>query len=95
MAQEELLMLRALVRGRVQGVGFRAFAVDSGAKLALTGFARNTRDGHVEVVAEGLQSSLDALLALLRRGPSMSRVEHVDVSWGVATGDYAGFTVRH
>jgi acylphosphatase len=88
-------MLRALVRGRAQGVGFRAFVLDRASRLHVTGFVRNMSDGSsVEVVAEGPQDHLDQLLVHLRQGPPMSRVERVDVSWGEATGEYDGFRVR-
>jgi acylphosphatase len=63
-------MLRAVVYGRVQGVGFRFFVQDEAAKLGLTGYARNLSNGRsVEVVAEGPTPALDRLLASLRRGP--------------------------
>jgi acylphosphatase len=88
-------MLRAVVHGRVQGVGFRFFVQDEAAKLGLTGYARNLSNGRsVEVVAEGPTPALDRLLASLRRGPSMSFVEKVDASWGEALGEYKEFAVR-
>jgi acylphosphatase len=88
-------LLRALVRGRTQGVGFRAFVIDRAGKLGLQGFTRNLPDGStVEVVAEGPQDRLDLLLAALREGPRMSRVDRVETSWGEATGEYEGFQVR-
>ena len=87
--------LRALVRGRVQGVGFRAFVVWRARELALHGFARNLSDGTtVEVIAEGPRASLDALLTSLKEGPPMSYVKSVDVTWGEASGGYDGFGVR-
>jgi acylphosphatase len=87
--------LRALVRGRVQGVGFRAFVVWQARELSLSGFTRNLSDGTtVEVVAEGPRASLETLLAALREGPSLSYVKAVDVTWGEATGSFAGFGVR-
>jgi acylphosphatase len=87
--------LRALVRGRVQGVGFRAFVVWRARELALHGFARNLSDGTtVEVVAEGPRAPLEALLASLREGPPMSYVKSVDVTWGDASGVYDGFGVK-
>ena len=90
-----MAMLRALVRGRTQGVGFRAFATDQARRLGLSGYVRNLSDGRtVEVVAEGPQDRLDLLLAGLRKGPSMAHVERVDASWGEATGEYDGFSVR-
>jgi len=87
--------LRALVRGRVQGVWFRAFAQGRARELGLRGFARNLSDGvTVEVVAEGPRPALEALLAALRVGPPGAYVERVDVSWGEATGGYQGFVAR-
>jgi acylphosphatase len=66
-----------LVRGRVQGVGFRWFVQREAAALELSGWVRNTEDGHVEVVAKGDPPSLDALRQTLRRGPRGSRVDAV------------------
>ena len=86
--------LRAVVHGRVQGVGYRFFVIDSATALGLTGYARNQGNGTVEVVAEGSQAGLDALLAELRRGPALARVDRVDASWAAYTGDYEGFRVR-
>ena len=87
--------LRALVRGRVQGVGFRAFVVWKARELSLEGFARNLSDGTtVEVIAEGPRASLDALLTSLKEGPPMSYVKMVDVTWGDASGVYDGFGVK-
>jgi len=94
-SQNEPVSLRALVRGRVQGVWFRAFAQRRGRELGLTGFARNLSDGvTVEVVAEGPRPALEALLAALRVGPPGAYVERVDVSWGEATGGNQGFVAR-
>jgi acylphosphatase len=88
-------MLRAVVHGRVQGVGFRFFVQGEATKLGLTGYTRNLSNGlSLEVVAEGPTPSLDRLLASLRRGPSMAYVEKVDASWGEALGEYHGFAVR-
>jgi acylphosphatase len=87
--------LRALIRGRVQGVGFRYFAQSQASAFGLTGFARNLSNGTtVEVVAEGPRPALEMLLATLRGGPPLAHVEKVDVSWAAATGDYIGFSVR-
>lgn len=66
-----------LVRGRVQGVGFRWFVHREAAALELHGWVRNTEDGHVEVVAAGDLDSLAALRQALRRGSRGSRVDAV------------------
>jgi acylphosphatase len=95
MSDVETQTLRALIRGRVQGVGFRFFVEDRALELGLRGFVRNLSNGTtVEVVAEGPISDLETLLAALREGPPLARVERVDVSWAAPTGDHAGFHVR-
>ena len=95
MTENETSALRVLARGRVQGVGYRYFALEKAAALGLSGYARNLSNGStVEVVAEGLLSSLESLLAQLRHGPPLARVERVDVSWAAPTGEYEGFRVR-
>jgi acylphosphatase len=85
--------LRAVVHGRVQGVGFRAFVQRRALELGLKGFARNLSDGvSVEVVAEGQRAALEALLAGLKIGPSAAHVESVDASWTAAGNGYSSFT---
>jgi acylphosphatase len=89
--------LRAVVRGRVQGVGFRDYVYNRARILRLTGYVRNLPDGRsVEVMAEGPRESLERLLAQLRDGgPRMSRVDGIDASWGEASGTFADFGVRY
>lgn len=84
---------RFLVTGRVQGVGYRYFVLQEAQKLGLTGFARNLPDGRVEVVAEGDDTALAGLEALLREGPSFSRVASVESSSLAPRGDQ-GFHIR-
>jgi acylphosphatase len=67
-----------IVRGRVQGVGFRWFVHREAAALGLRGWVRNTEDGKVELVAAGDPEKLDELRATLRRGSRGSRVDAVD-----------------
>ena len=86
--------LRALVRGRVQGVNFRSFVYTRARALHLTGYVRNLEEGRtVEVVAEGSHTDLEQLLKYLRKGPRAARIDGVDVQWGEASGVYAGFGV--
>lgn len=85
----------ARVFGRVQGVGYRYFAVDEARLRGVRGWARNLPDGTVEVVAEGTQPALEELLAVLRIGPRPAEVTQVEVEWSSARGDAAGFDVRH
>lgn len=67
------------ISGRVQGVGYRAFAARAGRALNLRGGARNLDDGRVEVVASGAVHALERLEAALGEGPSLARVSRVDV----------------
>jgi len=86
---------RAIVSGRVQGVCFRAETISAGHQLGLRGYARNLADGRVEVVASGEDPALQRLIAFLHHGPSLARVERVDVEWDDATPLENGFVVRY
>ena len=69
---------RCYVRGRVQGVGFRASTQQRGHTLGLAVRARNLADGRVEVIARGDEAALDALCDWLRTGPRFAHVVGVD-----------------
>lgn len=85
--------LRFVVRGRVQGVGYRYFALKEAEALGLTGFARNNADGSVEVVAEGDDEALRRFDERLREGPAFAVVEGVEASSIGGRGD-SRFEVR-
>jgi acylphosphatase len=70
---------RVRVRGRVQGVFFRASTAERAGELGLRGRAENLRDGSVLVHAAGTAQALAALVAWLRRGPPMARVDSIEV----------------
>lgn len=86
--------LHAMVRGEVQGVGFRYFVVREASALGLRGYARNLRNGDVEVLAQGARPALERLVALLWRGPSAAEVSVVRVTWQTPTEHISGFHVR-
>jgi len=81
--------VRALVSGRVQGVGFRYFTLRAARRLHLHGFVRNLPDGRVEVSAEGERGALETLVGVLRDGPPGAAVRHVEVEWPDAPNDRA------
>jgi acylphosphatase len=85
--------LEAVVRGYVQGVGYRMFAAREARMLGLAGTCRNEPDGSVRVVAEGEEAALREFLARLERGPAEAEVSHVDAQWGPATGEFSSFHV--
>jgi acylphosphatase len=72
-----MMVLHFLIRGRVQGVGFRWFVHREASELDLHGWVRNTEDGDVEVVAAGTAEDLAELRTALRRGPRGSRVDRL------------------
>ena len=84
---------RFLVRGKVQGVFFRASAREEAQRLALRGHARNLRDGSVEVLAAGEDAAIDALELWLRRGPPLARVDAVERTEASEEGVAAGFQI--
>ena len=92
---EERQQLRARVTGRVQGVGYRFFAIGAGRRLSLSGYARNLPDGSVEVVAEGPRDRLLELVGELRQGPPAAQVEGVAQQFSAATNEFSGFDVRY
>lgn len=81
------------VRGRVQGVGYRYFALKHAEELGLSGFVRNMPDGTVEVTAEGPDTQLSEFEAKLKQGPSFARVEDVERVTLPPRGD-RGFHIR-
>jgi acylphosphatase len=86
--------LRAVVKGEVQGVGFRWAVQRQAGELGLTGYAENLPDGSVRVEAEGDPARLDQLEAFLRQGPRWAEVDSVTSDRVPATGEFRGFTPR-
>jgi acylphosphatase len=70
--------VRAVIRGRVQGVWFRGWTVDTATGLGLDGWVRNRRDGSVEALFVGPADAVERMLAACRTGPSRARVEAVE-----------------
>ena len=88
-----MIARRFIVRGRVQGVGFRYFAIRAARSCGVTGTVRNLADGSVEAVAEGPASAVAEFRRELERGPSYAHVTSVDESEVALTGRYNGFDV--
>ena len=88
-----LKQIQVHVRGRVQGVFFRASTQREARRLGLTGWVKNRADGGVEFCAEGEEEELKELVAWANKGPSAARVERVDVRWRGFVGDFADFRI--
>ncbi|HEY1776096.1 MAG TPA: DNA polymerase ligase N-terminal domain-containing protein [Solirubrobacteraceae bacterium] len=89
----EAIAIRAVVTGAVQGVGFRDAAVARAQSLGLRGWVRNGDDGTVVVHAEGTEDAVEALVAFLREGPRLARVDEVDTSAAAVEG-HEQFAIR-
>ena len=85
--------LRVYYSGSVQGVGFRFTAERVAGSLGIKGWVRNLRDGRVEVMCEGREAALKEFLAKIE-GVFKEYIRGADVSWGEATGEFAGFDIR-
>lgn len=88
-----LKQVQLFVRGRVQGVFFRASAQREAKRLGLTGWVKNRPDGAIEVLAEGEEDELKELISWANKGPSAARVERVDVRWRGFGGDFSDFRI--
>lgn len=91
-----LSTFRATVRGRVQGVSYRNFALIEARSLGLTGFVRNRENNNeVEVVATAGAAQLEDYLGRLRRGPPSAQVRDVTVEWSDRETAFADFAIRY
>lgn len=88
-----LKQLQLFVRGRVQGVYFRASTQREARRLGLTGWVRNRADGSLEIVVEGEEVQIRELHGWAQKGPSAARVERVDTRWRSYTGEYPDFRI--
>jgi len=82
-----------MVSGRVQGVGYRAFAARVAVQQGLLGGVRNLDDGRVELDVEGKQAVIEALLHELKAGPPAARVTKIETEWSAATGRFSRFSI--
>ncbi len=85
--------IHLFVRGRVQGVYFRATAQREARQHGLSGWVKNRLDGSVEIVAEGEEDDVKDFLSWAHAGPSTARVDDVEVRWRSYTGEYTDFRI--
>jgi acylphosphatase len=90
MAQKRIVLI---IRGRVQGVYFRAAAQREARRLGITGWVKNRADGSIELCAEGDEDAIRELSSWANHGPSAARVDTVDVRWRGYTGEFAEFGI--
>ena len=93
-AEKPIEAKRYVVRGRVQGVGFRWFVEREAHMLGIAGWVRNNHDGSVEVLAQGTRDQLSGLHSRLREGPRAARVDAVEVSETQAVPGLGSFRIE-
>ena len=82
------------VKGRVQGVGFRAHVQYSARQIGVTGWVRNVDYDTVEAVGEGEREKLERFVDAVKTGPVASQVDESNVEWQNATGEFRDFQLR-
>lgn len=87
--------LHIIVRGRVQGVFFRAHTEEKARRLNLTGWVRNRPDGGVEITAEGETADLKSLEEWCRKGPPHAVVTDVSAAYDKAKGEFDSFRIKY
>jgi acylphosphatase len=94
-AKDKVVRAHVWVKGRVQGVGFRAHVEYSARKIGgLTGWVRNVGYDTVESIAEGEREKVDRLIEAMKQGPRSSRVDESKVEWEGPTGEFVQFGVK-
>jgi len=83
-----------LIRGLVQGVGFRFFAYRVATDLGITGFVRNLPDGAVEILAEGEEDALRRFVEYMKGGPRSAVVESVEENWAESQEEFTSFSIK-
>lgn len=87
--------LKAILRGRVQGVAFRYFTVKAADALGLKGYVKNLPSGEVEIVAQGGEEELNKFIPKIKEGPTAAVVKDADINYRPPSKDYAGFNVKY
>jgi len=93
--EDDIVRAHVWVKGRVQGVGFRAHVEYHARKIGdLTGWVRNVGYDTVEAIAEGERQKVELLIEKMKEGPRSSRVDELKVEWEVVTGEFQEFGVK-
>ena len=91
---ESLVRVHIWVKGRVQGVGFRAFVADSAEYIGVNGWVRNVNWDTFETIAEGTRQLVDIFVKAVITGPRASRVDECRVEEEPVRAEFSGFEVR-
>jgi acylphosphatase len=92
---DEIIRVHIWVKGRVQGVGFRAHVEYYALQIGVFGWVRNIGRDTVETVAEGTLKQIDQFIKMVKTGPPASRIDEARVEYEPTTGRLDGFSVKH
>lgn len=87
--------MHAIVKGRVQNVGFRATVRYYATQLGLVGTVRNLVDGSVEIHAQGSKEALEQLLNYLRQEPGLGHIDDIELNYREASKSFTGFSILY
>ncbi|CCB85774.1 MULTISPECIES: acylphosphatase [Parachlamydia] len=90
-----MIELHAVIKGYVQGVGFRYTIQDYANQMEISGMARNLSDGSVELIAQGSREKLEGLLEKIRERPGRGRIDSIQVEYGEIKALYSTFKIAH
>lgn len=91
----EMTRAEIIVKGLVQGVGFRYFVLRKAEKLALTGYTKNLFSGEVLIEAEGPRFMIEEFYQLVKLGPSNADVKSADIYWKEYKNEFTRFEIRY
>ena len=89
------LKAHVIISGRVQGVWFRASVKNKAEQLGINGWVRNTDNGNVEAIFEGNEKNIEEMLKWCSHGPSLAKVDNVEVTKQPASNEFDQFSVRY
>jgi acylphosphatase len=87
--------VHVIIKGRVQGVWFRASTKQKAEQLGITGWVRNTTDGHVEAIFEGEENIVKEMLEWCNHGPPLAEIKEVEVKNQSPSNGFNGFTIKY
>lgn len=89
-------ILRIILKGDVQMVGFRYYSVRIADQLGVRGYVRNLASGDVEIVAVAIEEKMEEFIEMIKKGPSSADIREVEVDYNYnATDDFSSFNVRY
>ena len=93
MSNNKKTTVNIIIKGKVQGVGYRYFTLKKAQELHIIGWVRNQSDGTVALFGQGNKFFLELFIEILQQGPSFSKVDEVIVNWEHAQAEYIDFVI--